>query len=149
MLFIQANPIGDALNNTEWAFPMAECFHIDAFAFSIGTIMLVDLRLLGVGFRRQSAAQLVKDTSPWTIVGLTVVLIAGMALFLSDPVMYYRNASFRFKVTIFVLAVIYNYTIHRKVAQSDFSPAVGMLVGIVSIALWVSIVAGGIFIAFV
>ena len=49
MLLIQNNAIADALNSSEWVFPIAECFHIAAFAWSIGLIALVDFRLLGVG----------------------------------------------------------------------------------------------------
>src|SRR5438105_4220186 len=106
------NPIGDALNNTEWAFPLAECFHIVAFAFSIGTIAVVDLRLLGVGIKKQTAAQIEKGVAPYTLIGLAVVILAGMALFLSDPRHYFYNESFRFKITALVIAIVYNYTIH-------------------------------------
>jgi hypothetical protein len=142
------NPIGDALNNTEWAFPMAECFHIVAFALSIGTIAIVDLRLLGVGIRKQSAAQIEKAVAPWTIIGLAVVIFAGMALFMSDPRLYYYNSSFRFKITALLIAILYNYTIHHKVVK-DGSPGLGKLVAVLSLALWSSVVFGGLFIAFV
>ena len=61
---LMQNAIADALNNTEWAFPLAECFHIPAFALSIGTIALVDLRLMGVVLKRVSTANLLRDTEP-------------------------------------------------------------------------------------
>lgn len=44
---LQLNAISDLLNNTEWGFAIAECFHIIFFAVAVGTIMIVDLRLLG------------------------------------------------------------------------------------------------------
>jgi len=72
-----------------------------------------------------------------------------MALFVSDPKMYTYNVGFRFKVTVFVLAVIYHYTLFSKVVSSNASRGVSALVGAVSVILWVSVVAGGIFIAFV
>jgi hypothetical protein len=62
--------------------------------------------------------------------------------------LYLNNSSFRFKIGALLIAILYQYTLHRKVALSDPSPAVGALVGIVSVALWVSVVAGGLFIAF-
>ncbi len=149
MLLLQTKAIADALNSSEWVFPITECFHIAAFAWSIGLIALVDFRLLGIGLKRESAAEIARATAPWTLLGLAVVLLSGPILFLSDPRMYLYNPSFRFKIGALLLAIIFNYTIHRKVALSKTSPpAVQVVVGIVSLALWVSVVFGGLFIAF-
>jgi Family of unknown function (DUF6644) len=149
MLLIQQNAIADALNSSEWVFPIAECFHIAAFAWSIGLIALVDFRLLGVGLKRETVSQVAKATAPWTLLGLAVVLLSGPVLFLSDARMYLHNPSFQFKIGALVIAIIFNYTIHRKVAMSDTSSAgVRAVVGIVSLLLWVSVVFGGLFIAF-
>src|SRR5579863_2004097 len=144
LALLQSNPIGDALNNTEWAFPLAECFHIVSFAMAIGTIMIVNLRLLGLAFPRQTPAKLAQDTWVYTLVGLVVAVLAGMALFVSDPKMYTYNVGFRFKVTVFVLAVIYHYTLFSRAVSSNASRGVSALVGAVSVILWVSVVAGGI-----
>jgi hypothetical protein len=149
MLLIQTNAIADALNSSEWVFPIAECFHIAAFAWSIGLIALVDFRLLGVGLKRETVSQVAKATAPWTLLGLAVVLISGPILFLSDARMYLHNPSFRFKIGALVIAIIFNYTIHRKVALSDSSTAaVRVVVGVVSLVLWICVVFGGLFIAF-
>jgi hypothetical protein len=149
MLLIQTSAIADALNSSEWVFPIAECFHIAAFAWSIGLIALVDFRLLGVGLKRETVAQVAKATAPWTLLGLAVVLLSGPILFLSDPRMYLHNPSFVFKMYALAIAIIFNYTIHRKVALSDnSSPAVQAVVGVVSLVLWVGVVFGGLFIAF-
>ena len=63
--------------------------------------------------------------------------------------MYLRNSSFVFKMVALAVAIIYNYTIHRRVALLGASPGISKLVGILSIAQWVSVLAGGLFIAFV
>jgi len=63
--------------------------------------------------------------------------------------MYLHNPSFRFKIYALVIAIIFNYTIHRKVALSDSSSSgIRVVVGVISLALWVSVVFGGLFIAF-
>jgi hypothetical protein len=142
---LQANP----LNSNAWAFPLTECFHITAFALSIGTIALVDLRMLGLGMKHQTARQLVKDTSLWTFAGLVIVILSGLLIFSSDPIHYLYNQAFRFKVTMLVLAIIYNYTIHRKVALSDGSPGALKLVGSISLLMWISVVFSGLWIAFI
>lgn len=149
MLLIQTNAIADALNSSEWVFPIAECFHIAAFAWSIGMIALVDYRMLGFGIEHTTPSQVAKATAPWTLLGLAVVLLSGPLLFLSDTRMYLHNPSFRFKMYALAIAIIYNYTIHRKVALSESSSGgVRMIVGVVSLALWISVVFGGLFIAF-
>ena len=130
-------------------FPVAECFHIVGFALSIGTVALVDLRLLGLGMRNQSSAQIVKDTAPWTLIGLAVMLLSGPLIFSSNPLFYPGNGAFQIKMLCLFLAIVFNYTVHHRVATSNASPMLGKLVGAISLALWVSVVAGGIFIAFI
>jgi len=145
---IPYDPATNPLNNNEWSFPLLEIIHIVGFAIAMGTIFMVDLRLMGIGMRRQSSSQLSKDLAPWTLGGLAAVLISGPLIFSSDPNMYMNNTSFQLKMGALLIALLYQYTIHRKVAFSDPSPMVGALTGIVSVALWVSVVAGAIFIAF-
>ena len=149
MLQLNFDPNANPLNNNEWSFPLFECIHIAMFAMSIGTIALVDLRLLGLAMARQTPAELLKGTSIWTLTGLIVVIASGLVIVTTDPVAYYYNPSFRYKMIALVVAIIYNYTIHRKVAQSNPSPFVGGLVACVSLLLWISIVFAGIFYAFV
>jgi hypothetical protein len=143
------DPSTNPLNNNEWAFPVTECFHIAAMALSIGTIALVDIRLLGFGMRRQTAAQLLADTELWTLAGLTIAIASGLLIFSSDPVTYLNNDPFLYKMAALLAAIIYNYTIHRKVALQMPPSLTARMVGGVSLALWCSLVAAGIFIAFV
>ncbi len=119
------------------------------FAMSVGTIAIVDFRLLGLLFRKQSPAEVLKATSLWTLIGLIVVITSGMVIFTTDPLSYYYNWSFRYKMIALVAAIVFNYTIHRKVAMSNCTAAVNAAVGAVSLLLWISIVFAGIFYAFV
>ncbi|HEY7388997.1 MAG TPA: DUF6644 family protein [Bryobacteraceae bacterium] len=149
LALLQANPIGDAINGAEWAFPLAECFHIIFFAIAIGTVIIVDLRLLGLAFPKQTPAKLAKDTWMYTLIGLAVTVLAGMMLFVSDPRMYAYNPSFRFKMTALLVAIIYHYTVHHKVVSSNWSAGVNAVAGAISVLLWSSVVVGGIFIGLI
>jgi len=146
---IPYDPATNPLNNNEWSFPLLEIIHIVGFAVAIGTIFMVDLRLIGIGLRRYLPSQLSKDLAPWTLGGLAAVLISGPLIWTSDPNMYLNNGGFQFKMAALLLALVYQYTIHRRVAFHDPSPIVGAVTGVVSVALWVSVIAGGILIAFV
>jgi hypothetical protein len=141
--------ITNPLNSSALAFPVLECFHIVAFAFSIGTIAIVDFSLLGLGMRRESPAQLARDTWLWTLGGLVVMLFSGLLLFSSDPDMYYLNWAFLIKMVFFVSAIIFHYTVHRKAVSSDTPPPNGKVVACISLALWCGVIFGGIFIGFI
>ncbi|HUK92382.1 MAG TPA: hypothetical protein VLZ81_18420, partial [Blastocatellia bacterium] len=85
MLALAYDPATNPLNNNEWSFPLLECIHILGFTLSIGTIAIVDLRMLGIALLRHSTKDLGKDLAPWTLVGLAVMLISGPLIFSSDP----------------------------------------------------------------
>ena len=142
MLFID-NP----LNASPLIFPALECFHIAGFIVAIGTIALVDFRLLDWGMRHQTPGQVAKDTGKWMLGGLLVAIFSGLGLFSSDPDMYYLNWSFLIKMASLVTAVVFNYTIHSKIVHTGASSSAAKLVALISLALWVSIIFGGIFIA--
>jgi chromate transport protein ChrA len=83
------------------------------------------------------------------LAGLIIVITSGFIIWTSDPLRYYYNWAFRYKIIALALAVIYNYTIHRKVAQSAKSATVATgLVATFSLAIWISIVFAGLFYAF-
>ncbi len=140
--------IENPLNSSELVFPVLECFHIVGFVVAIGSVALVDFRLLGLGLRHQTPGQLAKDTGLWTLTGLTVSILASLLLFSSDPDKYYLNTPFVFKLCCLVLAIVFNYTIHRKVIFTGASPASGRLVACVSLVLWISVVSSGMMVSF-
>ena len=143
------DPSTNPLNNNEWSFPLFECIHIAMFAMSVGTIAIVDFRLLGLLFTKRTPTEVLKSTSLWTMIGLIVVITSGMVIATTDPLAYYYNWSFRYKMIALIVAIIFNYTIHRKVAMSDSSTTTTAIVGAISLLLWISVVFAGIFYAFV
>jgi hypothetical protein len=140
--------IENPLNSSPLAFPILECFHIVGFAFSVGTIALVDFRLLGWGMRRESPAQIARETFFWTLGGLVVMVLTGLMLFSSDPDMYYLNYAFDLKMVFLLLAIVFNYTVHRKAAMAERPMPGSKLVACVSLGLWMLVIFGGIFIGF-
>ena len=144
MLFAEFNP----LNDSPLISPALQCLHIAGLVVSIGTIAIADFRVLGLGMRRNSAAEIAKDLALWTTAGLAVALLSGALLFMSDPDEYYLNRSFQVKMTLLLAALIFHYTAHDKVLRGDASSLSGKLGACLSLALWVGVIAGGIFIGF-
>jgi hypothetical protein len=104
------NPLSTSPN----AFAVLECFHIAGFALAIGMTALADFRLLGFGVLKQSPAQIARAFEWWTLGGLIIAMFSGLLIFSTDPDMYYRNWSFLLKMAALVIAISFNYTIHRK-----------------------------------
>jgi len=149
VLLLDTNSVSVFLKTKEWVFPACEIFHIVGFGAAIGTIAVVDLNLLGMALPEQRTPQLLQDTAPWTLAALVIVLLAGAVLFLTDPLQYIDNFAFQFKMGALFLAILHNYTWHRKLALSqNASRKARALVAFVSIGLWVSVVFAGLFIAF-
>jgi len=147
--WLSTSPWANAMNGPEWAFPLVQSLHFIGFAFSIGTIAIVDLRLLGWGMRRQSAAELAADLDPWTKVGFVLMLTTGPLLFSADAVTYHHNPSFQFKMAALFVALVFHFTIHRKATGSGIPPLAAKFAGGLSLLLWTAVVAGGRMIAFV
>jgi hypothetical protein len=135
------------LNLSEIDYIVAECFHIAGFVLAVGMTAIVDLRLLGLILPKQSPHQLASFTALWMAGGLVVAVFSGFVLFSVDPDSYYTNFTFLVKMACLGLAIILNYTVHIKVVLPGASPRHGKIVAGVSLALWVSIVCCGIFIA--
>src|SRR5258708_1409545 len=136
MLIALSNP----LNESALTFPVLECIHILGFAFSIGTIAMVDFRLLDLSMTRQTPSQIARGVAPWTLFGLAVMLLSGPMLFISDPDMYYLNRSFQIKMVFLVLAIVFNYTLHRKAALADAHGSRAKVIACVSLVLWTGVI---------
>ena len=136
------------LNTIEWAFAATECIHIASLALSIGTIAIVDMSLLGLGLKNQSPAKLLRSTELLTMTGLTIVISSGLALFSTDPFRYYYSPTFRLKMILLFVGLLYNYTLHRRMTRPDVAPAAARVAGAVSLAIWISVIFCGLFFAF-
>lgn len=143
------SPLARFMNDNEWAFPAVQSLHFIGFALSIGTIALVDFRLLGIGMRRQNAGELAADLNRWTILGIVIMLTTGPLMFSADAVNYHLNPSFQFKMVCLMAALAYHFTIHRLAVRPHVPPAAAKLAGALSLLLWTGVVAGGRMIAFI
>jgi hypothetical protein len=151
----EASGVGTAIRNSLWLFPIIEAIHLLAFAAIGGAILLVDLRLLGLAMRREPPAELSRDAQPWLLGALAVMLTTGTLLFLSESVKCYYSTPFRVKMMALFLAVIFTFTVRRKVAAAGNKvpfageiPFTGKLVALISIVLWGTVAWGGRWIGF-
>jgi len=137
---------GHGIRNSVWLFPFVEIFHLLALGVLGGTILVLNLRLLGIGFRGGHTADLARDTRPWMVGGLIVMLVSGFLLFSTEAVKMYGNWAFRWKMIFLLTAILFTFTIHLKVVMADESQvtrASQVLVALVSLLLWAGVGLGG------
>ena len=147
----EATGLGKMIRNSQYAFPIVEFFHLAALAVIGGAVLLVDMRLLGLGLKKTSVAQLAKDAQPWMTGSLIVMLASGIALYTSEATKCYQSPAFWIKMISLALAMIFTYTVRRRTAAADeqgISPLASRSVGVLSIALWFMVAWGGRWIGF-
>ena len=148
---IENGPIGATIRDSLWLFPFVEAFHLVALAVIGGAVLLVDFRLLGLGLKRQPIAELARDAQPWLVGSLLFMIASGVPLFMSEAIKCYYSFAFWVKMTALALAIIYTFTIRRRVTLAGdmrFSAAVYRAVGAISILLWSTVGWGGRWIGF-
>jgi Family of unknown function (DUF6644) len=147
----EASFVGTAIRESPWAFASIESVHLLGLATLGGSVLLVDLRLLGIGLRRTPAAELARDVQPWFNASLLVMLLTGVGLFLSEPTKCYYSTPFWVKMWSLLLAIVFSYTIRYRVVRAPDTSSLATryrLVGLVSLALWFGVGAGGRWIGF-
>jgi hypothetical protein len=148
--WLELSRIGAAIRASTYLFPAIEVVHLFGLVLLLGTLIVVDMRLLGIGMRRQLISQVSGEFSPITALGIVVMILSGIPLFLSEAIKCYENQGFQLKMAFLLAALIFHFTVHRKVTASDRVGAPWLqLTGLLSLFLWFGVGLCGRAIAFV
>lgn len=152
---VEATTFATTIRNSIWMFPIIESVHVISFTIVVGTIAIVDLRLLGVASVRRSFQRISSDVMKWAWSAFILAVITGLMMFSTNARVYYHNPFFRAKMILLIFAginvAIFEFTAGRSVQQWDTSapvPRVGKAVGVASLVLWISIIFMGRIIGF-
>lgn len=147
---IQYSSLGTFLAESTWAFPTIETIHVIALVTVIGTIAIVDLRLIGVASKGHRVSLLAKDTLPLTWGAFVLAAITGSLLFVSKATSYVVNPYFLWKLVMLVLAgfnmMYLHLTAWRTVEHWELDPsfpAAAKVAGWLSLIFWVAVVFFG------
>jgi hypothetical protein len=135
---------GNAIRDSRWLFPAIESCHLLGLAVIGGSILIVNLRLLGLGLTKTPARELARDIRPFYLGSLAVMLISGFLLFSSEATRCYANAAFWLKMGSLALALLFTSTVWKKATQNEAaSPITMKLAAIISLLLWSGVGIGG------
>ena len=148
-------PMGVAIRESGTLFPWIESVHVLAITLVVGSILIVDLRLLGVTSRGRAISRLSEEVLPFTWTAFIIAAITGALLFSSNAVKYTHNTFFLAKMCLLVLAglnmLVFQFITSRGIEAWDESPATPALVrlaGALSLGLWLAIIVCGRWIGF-
>jgi hypothetical protein len=148
--WIEATSLGNGIRQSLWLFPVIEAVHLLGLCVLGGAVLIVDLRLLGVGLRNYAIPLVARDARPWFMGALIVMVITGWALFTSEAIKCYYNTSFWVKITTLPFAIAFVLGIRDRIARRAGmnATAITRLIGLTSIALWFVVAAAGRWIGF-
>jgi len=133
-----------------WLFPAIETIHVLAGALTIGTVLIMDLRLLGLASVKQGYAALRREVLLWTWLAFGAAVVSGFLMFISQATEYFANHAFRTKLALLLLVGI-NMLMFELIVARDAddwgpgaaAPRAGKIAALLSLGLWVSIVFFG------
>jgi hypothetical protein len=130
--------------------PMVQTVHILGIACVMGSIVLIDLKVLGLALPSQNVPELVRRLMPWTWWALLFVLLSGATLFVARPGRYLVNPLFGIKVAMLIPAVILAAVFQRLVNRNGDAASVAAMrtIAFVSLLLWIGVVMAGRWIAY-
>jgi hypothetical protein len=149
--WVETTTAGQAISASPWAFAVIESAHLLALGVIGGAVLMLDLRLLGLGLRDQPIERVARDAHPWLVSSLLVMVVSGVLLFSSEPIKCYHSTPFWVKMWSLLFATIFAFTVRRKVAlagEGRVKPVWLKVVAIVSLTLWFGVGAGGRWIGF-
>ncbi len=138
--------LGQYMQASHWGFAVVEAIHLLGLAVLGGVVLLVDLRLLGLILKTESARNLACGLSRTLLVSLSVMLLTGVALVSEEALKCYHSPAFRWKMALLAAALLFYFTLHRRALLRTDKYKVDLwsrLAGVVSLTLWLGVGIAG------
>jgi hypothetical protein len=147
--WLAATPIAQAMRGYPWLYPIVEICHIFGFAVLVGAVASFDLRLLGCG-RALPLPALAAHLLPWAVGSLLLIVPAGLLMFSTQPRDFLANPAFQLKMTLLLAAGLnataFHVGIWRRAASWSVDvkpPWLARVHALLSLALWLGVIACG------
>jgi hypothetical protein len=148
--WLQDTSFGTSIRESTWTFPIIEGTHLLGIAASVGTLLVMDLRLAGWLFRREPFSEVTRAVMPISLVGFTVMFATGIVLFWCQAVKAYGSIFFKIKIALLLLAginaLVFELTLRRQSAAWDSDPVPPLrarIAGITGLILWAGVICAG------
>ena len=123
---------------------IAQLFHILGFLLILTAVLIVNLRLIGLGLRKQPIPYLAKVTNPLILAGLGLVAVSGLFILLPSASLYYPNPAFWLKFYLLAAVLVVHFTLTRLVTRKEHpNPVLAISAAVVSLTLWFGVAFAG------
>ena len=147
--WLEALPLSEHIGFTWW-FPFLESIHVLAIALLVGSILMVDLRLLGFAALSYAASRVTRELIPWTWGAFSLAIVTGSGMFLTRAGTYVENPAFLTKLVLLLLAganmALFQFRTFRDIEGWDAAaetPVAARVAGATSLLLWAGVVLAG------
>jgi hypothetical protein len=152
---LEGSDLAVSIRNSLFLFPLIESVHVLGLTLVFGTIAVVDLRLLGLASTTRPFTAIGADILKYTWTAFAVTVITGVMMFVTNASTYYPNLYFRAKMALLVVSglnmLAFDLTARKSVATWDrdaAAPAAGRVVAVVSLVVWIGVIALGRWVGF-
>ncbi len=143
--WLDNTPWGVTVRDSSWMYPVILWVHLVGLCMWLATSLTVDLRLMGVGERRLTAAELSNGLFAWNWIGFCVAFLGGFLLFSAEATTYVSNTAFNLKLAVATpVALLWHVVVQKKTrtwTQTEQTSAIGKWAGVIECLLWMSVVA--------
>ncbi|WP_151637561.1 DUF6644 family protein [Noviherbaspirillum aerium] len=147
--WLEATALGSGMRSSLWMYPIVEIFHIVGFVFLVGAVFMFDLRLLGLS-KNLPVTAMARHLLRWSVLGLFLVVPAGLMMFSAHPGDFISNRVFQLKLLLILAAGINAAIFHTGVYQTvdgwntqASAPSLARFHAALSMALWIAVIACG------
>jgi hypothetical protein len=147
---MQDSTFSTSMRESIWIFPLIETTHVMGLSLSVGTIAIIDLRLLGFTLKKVPISEVSRQILPWALKGFVIMFVSGVLLFIAQPLKAYNSIFFYIKMSLIGLAglnaMMFELAIRPHILDWDSAPVPPLrvrLVGGLSLLLWIGVVTAG------
>lgn len=138
--------LGHTMQTSQWAFAVVEMIHLLAIAALGGSLLIIDLRLLGLVLTSESATRIARDLGRIFLVSLTVLILSGICLLAEESLKCYFSTAFRWKMVLLSAGILFYFTVHRRTLRdvgSEQRRIRERAVAVLSLSLWLGVGVAG------
>ena len=140
------------IRDSKYGMPAVQSFHLVGLTILLTTVVMLDLRLAGLGMRDYGLSWLARQLRPWTVGAIVLVMSSGLLIFLATPGKYVDSHPFRLKMALLCSALLFHFGVLRRFTAADSVAhpwVVNALVAFLSLTLWFGVGWSGRAIAFI
>jgi hypothetical protein len=154
LAWLEATRVAVSIRDSLYLFPLIESMHVLGLTMVFGTVVIVDLRLLGLASTRRPFTSIAYDTLRWTWVAFALTVATGLLMFITNARVYSQNSFFQAKMASIALAglnmLAFQLTSSRSIDDWDLraAPRAGRIAAVASLLLWLTVIFLGRWVGF-